>query len=175
MSLIEITIVILLIGLVAAIVSPRLSDHYRMVKLRSAARQLASHIDYVRNSAMNRGRDLTLVFDNVEHSYRCESLDLPARLGTLLSVRLPKDYDSSFTLDANIDSQSSLTFDFEGFPLASGTMMSSGVVIIASGSDRFAVTIAAGSGETEVTQLFSNALPAVEQGMLVSAEVESVP
>jgi prepilin-type N-terminal cleavage/methylation domain-containing protein len=152
-SLIELTIVILIVGILAAVAAPRMADSVRAIKLQAAARQLAAHIDYIRNVAINEGRSTTLICDQGLHRYASDNVDFPERIGQLLLVSLPQDYDPSFTLAADFDSQASLTFDFEGVPYVGDSPLSQGRIELASGNDKYAVVIASGTGATSVQRL----------------------
>ena len=152
MSLIEVTIVILIIGVLAAVAAPRFSDTFRGIQLEAAALRLAADIDFVRNTAINESRDVTIVFDNDRSSYQSNDVDSPERPGERLQVSLPLVYDDSVSLVADFDTTSTLTFDYEGVPHAAGAQMVSGQITLRSGSHQFVVTIATGSGRTTVSR-----------------------
>jgi prepilin-type N-terminal cleavage/methylation domain-containing protein len=156
MSLIEVTLVILVMGILAAVAAPRFADSVRAIRLEAAARQLAAHIDYVRGVALNEGRTATLVFDNVRHTYASESVDFPQRTGELLQVSMPLDYDPTFTLEADFDSQSTLSFDFEGVPHAGASPLKVGRIVLGSGGETFAVVVSPGTGATRVQRVLDN-------------------
>jgi Tfp pilus assembly protein FimT len=141
--------VILIIGLIAFIATPRFNNHVRAVKLEAAARQLAAHVNFIRRTAINEGRTTTLICDPA--GYRSSNVDFPDRLGTLIFVRI-KSLDSSFVLTANFNSQSQLSFDFEGVPRTGATAMTTGSISLTSGDDEFIVSIAAGTGRVTVTR-----------------------
>lgn len=153
MSLIEVTLVIFLVGILAAVAAPRFADSVRLMRLESAARQLAAHIDYIRSVAINEGRTTELVCSNTLHTYSSPSVDSPTLTGELLNVSVQQDFDSTFTLTADFDTTTTLSFDFEGVPHVGATTMTQGTIEIRSGNDRFAVNIAAGTGATSVQRV----------------------
>lgn len=153
MSLIEVTIVIFVMGILAAIAAPRFADSLRVSRLESAARQLAAHIDYVRGVAINEGRTTTLVCNNDDQSYGCNSVDFAERTGVLLRVSLPQVYDPTFTLEADFDSNTSLSFDFEGVPHVGAAPLTNGKIRLRSLNDGFVVIVKAGTGATSVKRL----------------------
>lgn len=153
MSMIELTIVILIVGITAAVAAPRLADTVRAMRLRAAANQLAAHIDYVRSIALNEARTTTLVFDNSLDHYLCDDVFLPDRPGQSISVAVREVHDPSFDLTADFDSRSELSFDFEGVPTVNSTPMASGTVILGYGNEQYQVAIAAGTGQTTVSRL----------------------
>lgn len=151
-SLIEVTLVILVIGILAAVATPRFSDAVRVMRLEAAARQMAAHIDYIRSVAINEGRTTELACDNQLHAY-VGDVDSPELAGQPLSVSITQDFDSTFSMTADFDDATTLRFDFEGIPHVSSTPMTLGIIELASGNDRFAVSIAAGTGATSVQRL----------------------
>ncbi len=153
MSLIEVTLVIFVIGILAAVAAPRFADSVRAIRLEAAARQLAAHIDYIRSVAINEGRTTELVCDNILHTYGSTSVDSPELTGKLLNVSMQQDFDPTFTLTADFDATTRLSFDFEGVPHVGATAMTQGTIEVGSGSDKFAVMIAAGTGATSVARV----------------------
>jgi type II secretory pathway pseudopilin PulG len=153
MSLIEVTLVIFLIGVLAAVAAPRFASSVRVMRLEAAARQLAAHIDYIRSVAINEGRTAELVCDNILHSYGSTSVDSPELTGELLNVSVQQDFDPTFTLTADFDATTTLSFDFEGVPRVGATAMTQGTIELGSGSDKFYVTIATGTGATSVARV----------------------
>lgn len=158
-SMIELVIVILIIGLTAAIAAPRMADSVSAARLHAAANQLAAHIDYVRNVAVNEARTTTIVCDNVLHSYGSSDVDFPEKRGELLQVFIQQTHDPELTLTADFDTKTSLTFDFEGVPHVGGTPLVSGQITLAFESERFRINIAPGTGLTTVTRVQSNTQP----------------
>jgi type II secretory pathway pseudopilin PulG len=150
MSLFELTIVILVMGLLAAVTAPRLADSLRSAKLESAARKLVSHVDYIRAVAVNEGRTTTLVCNNTDQSYACENVDFPDRFGVPINVSLGEEYDPTMMLDADFDSGTSLSFDLEGTPRVGASPLRDGRIVIRSGNESYTVVVAAGSGETSL-------------------------
>ncbi len=156
MSLIEVTLVIFVIGVLAAVATPRFANSVRVMRLEAAARQLAAHIDYIRNVAINEGRTTELVCDNSLHTYGSTSVDSPELTGELLTVSMQQDFDLTFTLTADFDATSTLLFDFEGVPHVGAAAMTQGTIELGSGSDKFAVKIAAGTGATSVERVIDS-------------------
>ncbi len=151
-SMIDLTLVLLIVGITAAIAAPRFMESIRTTKLQVAARQLAAHIDYIRRVAVNEARTTTLVCNNTLHSYASGEVDFPDRPGQLLNVAIRDVYDPQFELIANFDSQTTLSFDFEGVPHVASTPLVNGKITIALGGNQFEVRIAPGTGETSVVR-----------------------
>jgi prepilin-type N-terminal cleavage/methylation domain-containing protein len=151
-TLLELTIVILVVGILAAVGVPRFNDSVRGAMLQSAALQMAAHIELIRNTAINEGRMTTLVCDHSVHSYSSPDVDFAERLGTQIFVSLPQTYDAGFTLAANFDSQQQLTFDFEGVPYVGDSPLVEGQIVLRSGGGEYWIRIATGTGRTSVVR-----------------------
>jgi type II secretory pathway pseudopilin PulG len=170
MSMIELTIVILIVGITAAIAAPRLADTVRATKLRAASNQLAAHIDYVRSVALNEARTTTLVFDNSLDTYGCDDILLPDRPGERFYVPIREVHDPSFDLTADFDSQDELSFDFEGVPVVAPPAvpprpMVSGRVVLGYGKEQFQVVIDAGTGRTTVSRVGSQDVAVTQEAI----------
>ncbi len=167
--MIELTIVILILGIMAAIAAPRFADTVRATKLHAAANQLAAHIDYIRSVAVNEARTTTLLCDNSLHSYGSDEVDFPERRGERLYVLMREVYDPQFVLTANFDSKTTLSFDFEGVPKVGTTPLVSGTITIGLGNEKFQVLIAAGTGETTVSRVAVDGKTLAENGSFSEA------
>ena len=104
LSLIELTIVILILGILAAVATPRLADSVRGSRLRAAANQIASHVDYIRRVAINEGRTTTLQVGSGTDRYRSTDVEFPDQVGQLILVPVKRVFDSTFELSADFDS-----------------------------------------------------------------------
>jgi Tfp pilus assembly protein PilE len=69
LTFIELTIVILIIGLVMAVAAPNLVGFLRSTKAGSAARQLAGYFRYMEDKAVRENRQFVIVFDKRNHGY----------------------------------------------------------------------------------------------------------
>ena len=152
LSLIELTIVILILGIVSAVAAPRLGDSVRGSRLRAAANQIAGHVDYIRRVAVNEGRSASLVVNPVTDRYRSTNVDFPDQVGNLIRVGIKSVFDDEFELTADFDSQNAMTFDFEGVPRVGGTPMQSGTISIGYGGEFYDIVIAPGLGTTTVVR-----------------------
>ena len=138
-SLIEVTLVILLLGIIAAVSTPRFASTLRVMRMKAAAQQLAAHVEYIRRVAANEGRSTTLVCDNTLSTYS-SNVDFPERIGETISVSIAETFDESISLVADFDSQTSMTFDYEGTPHVGGVPLVNGTVTLSAGSDAIVVS-----------------------------------
>ncbi|MCP4890215.1 MAG: hypothetical protein GY904_26880 [Planctomycetaceae bacterium] len=73
MSTIELVRVVMLVGSLPAVATPRFAESLRATQFETAAHQLAAHIGYLRSAAINQGRTITLSCDNEAATYQCDS------------------------------------------------------------------------------------------------------
>lgn len=151
MTLLEVTIVMLIIGIMAAIAAPRFSNATRSAQVRSAAIQTASHVEFVRQSAINGNRSTSLTYNESNVSYQSGEVDFADRIGQLISVDLREVFDASIQLKASFDNTNTISFDVEGVPTVGTTAMQNGFIeISASGVQSYYIVIAAGTGYVSV-------------------------
>ena len=75
-TLIELTVVIILLGLLITFTIPRFQDSVLTDTLETSARRIISLIYSIRSDAIRENRDYVLKFDLASGSYWVESLDL---------------------------------------------------------------------------------------------------
>jgi type II secretion system protein H len=63
-SLIELIVVLVVIGLSAALVVPSLSNFSKSVELKGAARKISAILRYCRSEAVNKGKTYQIIFDS---------------------------------------------------------------------------------------------------------------
>ena len=142
--------VVLIVGLLAAIGTPRYVQSTRSRAARNAVIQLAGYVDYVRNTAINEGRSARLTVDADEDRFFSPDVDFPDQIGTPISVSLKEQYDASLELDASFDSATTLTFDLEGMPTVAGNVLSNGVIVVWSQGVGFRILIRPGLGTATI-------------------------
>ena len=152
LSLIELVAVILILGIVTAVAGPRLGDSLHQSRLRAAANQTASHVDYVRRVAITEGRAKSLQVNALTADYRSDEVDFPDQVGTRILVPVKKVYDPAIEIAADFDSHSELWFDWEGVPRVGAAAMQSGTISIGFGDSVYDIVIAPGLGTTTVTR-----------------------
>ena len=174
MSLLEVTIVILILGLLSAVAAPRFSATLHSMELQAATQQLVAHLRYARQVAMNQGRTTTIQFDTVAATYSSDSVDAPHLRGTKLFVDLGTEFDGALSLTADFDSSTALSFNFEGVPYVGDTPMVLGQILLSSGDAQHEIEITPGTGQIQsgrvasVDNLFAGVL-AVASKVVVAA------
>ena len=155
--MIELVLVLLVIGLLAAVATPRFAESLRVARLEAAVQQLAAHLRYVRSVALNEGRTATLAFDNEKETYGSASVDFPERIGERILVVVPDQYDPTIDLNAFFDGLSEIAFDFEGVPHVGGSPLIEGHITLTSFNDQFRIVIENGTGMIQASRFDSSA------------------
>ncbi len=151
-SLFEITIVMLVLGILAAVAAPRFSDTFQSSKLVAAANQIAGHVDYARRIAINEGRTTSFHCDSSADRYYSSEVTFPHLPGQLLDVDIRAVHDPNFDLMGDFDGQTSLWFDFEGVPHVGAMPLQQGTITVSANGRTLHIQIAAGTGDTTVTE-----------------------
>jgi prepilin-type N-terminal cleavage/methylation domain-containing protein len=81
LSLIELVIVVLVMGIIAAIISIRFTDSLTHHRLDSAAKLVAQDVQTAANGARTRSTPVTVVFDTTAEKYTFTGLEHPSRPG----------------------------------------------------------------------------------------------
>lgn len=149
-TLVEIIIVVVILGIAAALVIPSISNAADM-QVRSAANRIAADLDYAKNLAITYQSAYSVVFDVSGESYKIQD-----HIGD--PVKNPLTGQSSFIVDfsadsrlsrvniavANFDPDSnpSITFDYLGSPhsgTVEGNPLNSGQITLQ--ADNFSLTV----------------------------------
>ncbi len=137
-TLIEITVVILILGIVAAIAAPRYSDAFHVAQLEAVSLQLAEDIRQIRQSAIHHGRTATLSFDSAAGTYQC------------VAAGIAGETPAEITFSVDIDSHASLSFDSAGTPRRSGNPITDALITLTWKTETYHVEIGAGTGRVWV-------------------------
>ena len=146
MTLIEVTIVILVLGIVTAVSVPRISIGVQAAQLRTAVAGIESHLAFARRTAINRGRPVTLTFDNLLETYSSADIGYPEQPASMLLVDLRSAYDPAMNLEASFDGLVAITFDPEGMPHAGSSPLANGTINVSTGGVVYRIMIKPGLG-----------------------------
>lgn len=144
-TLIELVLVILIAGVMAALAVPRFANSMSSYQAQMAARRLAVDLEMARSLARARSADITVRFTTATHRYELVGLTLPDNPSKPYVVVLNNDpYKSQITALSlpGASPASSLVFDGYGKPKLTGN----GSVTVRSGGKTHTLTIDAGSG-----------------------------
>lgn len=155
-TLLELSIVLLILGLVAAVAAPRFSQSMRSVQGRAAAIQVAAHLDYARRTAIHQGRSTSLTFATDGSGYSSLDVNFPGRVEEKLHVSLHDMFDRSISASATFDSAvrnnaATIRFDLEGVPhVGSSPLVNGTIEVFSPGNRSQVIVIASGNGKLTV-------------------------
>jgi len=122
-TLIEIIMVVVILGIVAFMAVPMVSNAAD-VQVRAAANRIAANIDYAKSMAITHQRSYSVVFDPANESYEVQDesgdvIDHPVNPGSFV-VDFSTDSNLSrvnlVDVDFDSDSDHAITFDYLGSP-----------------------------------------------------------
>lgn len=152
MTLIELTMVVLIIGILAMVAAPRHRGSLAHFRVEAAASRIVADLEWARQTARTSGVNQTVIFDQGANTYSMATTPDPDHPTTNLSVDLSTSgYPVSLTR-ADFDGEDQLTFDLNGRPLA-GTALTplvNGEIIISSGSRQRTVVVEAATGHARI-------------------------
>ena len=133
-TLVELIIVVVILGIAAAIAVPMLSSAADM-QVRSAANQIAAHLDYAKSMAITHQSRYCVIFNEANESYEIrvspfgtdDVIDHPVNPGKFVvdfsaDSRLSRVDIVSADFDSGTSVYNVITFDYLGSPYSS-TMM----------------------------------------------------
>ena len=137
-------IVVLIIGITAAIAVPKYADALDRYRVEGAANRIRRDLLFARTIARSGSKSVTVTFQTGTNQYELIGQPNPDRPGESHIVLLANTgYPVSLT-SVNIDGGTSITYDMHGRPFAgtgTTTPMSSGTISVASGVRQKSVVI----------------------------------
>lgn len=150
--MIEIIIVVIILGIAAAIAVPMIGSAADM-QVRSAANRIAADLDYAKSLAITHQTTYSVVFDTNNESYEIQDED-----GDVIKhpVRPSEDYSVDFGADGNLDRVNiatvvfnspmikTVTFDYLGSPYAgsgTSTALNAGKITLRDDTGTFVIDI----------------------------------
>jgi type II secretion system protein H len=138
-TLIEVILVVLIIGIAAAVVVPMMSSAGSL-QIRAAANMVAADLEYAKSMAISRGQPYSVVFDKTTEKYQVVDqnnnvITHPVKKGFNYVIDFRNDgrLDQVDIFNVSFDGTSKVTFDYLGSPYnGSGSPLNSGVVTLRS-------------------------------------------
>ncbi len=122
-TLIELTIVVLIVGILAAAAAPKYAESLASFRLQAAAERIKGDLQYIRRLAQQTSATKTIVFDVATSSYTATGVaHLNRRSRTYQFSLADLEYDCEL-VSANFNSTTTLTFDVYGRPAYPGTIV----------------------------------------------------
>lgn len=141
MALIDLTVTVLLMGVLAATVVPRFSDAVQRARATAAAQRVCADFQFARNSAVASSASNRIDFNLAQSRYTLIGVNSLDRPGTDYSVQLSDGTYSAIMTSVNLGGDASLTFNMHGQPDSGGT------IVVGAGGIQKTITINAATGE----------------------------
>jgi Tfp pilus assembly protein FimT len=141
-SLVDLALAVLILGIVAAVATPRFTDTLQYYQAEGAARRIEADINYIRGQARFANQTCTLTFAANAPSYTTTGVAHTNNSGRNYDVDLTS-LGYTVTVQANLDNGRSVTFSPNGIPLTGSPLvgLTSGVITITAGTQSRTVTI----------------------------------
>ena len=131
-TLIETVIVLVIVGILAALAIPRFDSFYS-IKFEGSLKKVISDIRYVQQLAISRHENCRIIFNPGNDTYSAqEQLTAAApwnaindpftRASLLMNFRTDSQYRGIDIFSANFNSSNILQFDWQGVPLSAGNV-----------------------------------------------------
>lgn len=146
-TLVELTIAVLVLGILAAVALPRVADSLDTSRARAAAAQVAADLAHARQQAITRGADQTILFTDANDSYELVGLANPDRPSEPYLIDLASSsYSATLGNIAFGDTGTASTLLFNQF----GRPDYGGSVVVSVGDVEQTVVVEAVSGKVSV-------------------------
>jgi type IV fimbrial biogenesis protein FimT len=122
-TIVEIAIVVLVLGILAAVAAPKYQAALTIQRADAAARRLAADLRLARNYALKVSQTQTVTFDLTAESYAMSSMPALDRPATVCTVALAgsSNYGTEI-LTADFGGAASVQFDIYGKPNNAGSV-----------------------------------------------------
>ncbi len=149
-TFIELVVVMIVLGIAALLAVPMFSSAADS-QLQAAANTIAADLEYVKNLAITRQMNLTVVFDSANESYLVQetatgtTIAHPTKAGSTFTVNFAPDHRTNqVDFTALFDGVSSITFDYLGTPYSgtgTASAMAAGQISLTAGTFSTTVTV----------------------------------
>lgn len=148
MTLVELVLAVIIIGLLAGVAVPRLSNALRRYRLDLTARRVIADIQLARSQAIRDQVDTLITFDLPNFRYTLQAQAGHRVASAPYTVTLKKAGDNHIRLEsADFAGETQVTFNKFGIPSHSGA------IVLTDGYERAVLTVSGTTGRvTRVTQ-----------------------
>jgi type IV fimbrial biogenesis protein FimT len=152
-TIVELVIVVMLIGIMAAVAAPTFYDALLYHRVESAARRVKADLELARNTACLKSKAQSVKFGIADYSLEgVSALDNADQTYTVNLIDDPYELDN---VVANFANSQTVTFDGYGTPLSGGT------VLLGLRGHRCTVTLDGVTGEVTITSTHDRSNQAV--------------
>jgi prepilin-type N-terminal cleavage/methylation domain-containing protein len=132
-TLIEMVMVLVIVGVLAALAVPKMEGFYAM-KLSGAVKKVVSDIRYVQRLALTEHTNCRVVFNALSETYAAEKeypnasnkwvriTDPFTNAGLLINYKTDPQYSGIDIISSNFGGTSTLLFNWQGIPQSSGSV-----------------------------------------------------
>jgi Tfp pilus assembly protein FimT len=149
-SMIDLVITVMVMGIMAAVALPRFSDSLNSVQLEGAARRIACDINFARQTAIQSSRAAGITFRTLPAGYDMTAVTDPAHPTQSYRVDLSQVASTVVLTSANFNGGPTLSFNAYGRPLVGNASLTAGSVVLTLGSKSKSIIINSTTGEATV-------------------------
>jgi prepilin-type N-terminal cleavage/methylation domain-containing protein len=141
-SLLEITVVVLIIGILAAVAAPNWAAVLSKYRADAAAQRIVTDLGRVQSLAYSTSTAQTLTLNVAQSTYQIAGLSGLDKRSSIYTVDLTAEPYRSTLVSANFNGSTLISFDGYGQPAVPG-----GTIVVACGSQQRTVTVDATTGK----------------------------
>jgi prepilin-type N-terminal cleavage/methylation domain-containing protein len=141
-SLLELTIVILIIGILAAVATPNWAAVLSKYRADAAAQRIVTDLARTQSLAYSTSTAQTLTLNVTQSTYQIAGLRSLDRASSIYTVDLTAEPYCSTLISANFNGTAQISFDGYGQPAVAG-----GTIVVTCGNQQRTVTVDATTGK----------------------------
>ena len=142
--MIELTIVMLVMGIMAAAAAPRYFDSISRFRVKAATKRIIADLALARSQAKNTGSNQIIFFNPVNDSYLLPSVPDIHHPANVYHVELPKTAYPADLVSTTFLPNDKVTFDHYGRPDQGGS------IVVASGNYQLTIILDAATGQASI-------------------------
>lgn len=121
-SLAELLVIVIIIGIIAAIAVPRFGKAIGRFRVDGAAQRVALDLSLARNNAVDNSTSQTVTFNLSNHSYQLVGMSSPDNPAAAYIIQLSNEPYRAMITYADFAGSLNLVFDRYGVPAAAGSV-----------------------------------------------------